>query len=268
MGRHCLWTVECTPATGHFDCFYRPRQAKMLSCTLQAGVPTSLKGIQPGLHHSSILPCAPRFCNFDTVQDMQMFWTSILYEWGGWRVWHDCLQRGSEGHSSPTRTPSTARSSATCSRAAVSCNALMMLRAPPSHGLGEQLPFIPRLSSAASTALQCTRSCSILHSPASRSVQSAARCNLAESSDELMMLDPSRSRGGSRADAVTSIERCPNPQMGPSRHPDIEAFITSMCNQACPHHPSLSAGNVHVSPDTVQACCIQFIGMFFDADMD
>ncbi len=30
---------------------------------------------------------------------------------------------------------------------------------------------------------------------------------------------------------MTSIERCPNPQMGPSRHPDIEAFITSMCTQ-------------------------------------
>jgi hypothetical protein len=40
-----------------------------------------------------------------------------------------------------------------------------------------------------------------------------------------------RSRGGSRVDMAASIERCPHPQMGPSRHPDIEAFITSMCTQ-------------------------------------
>ena len=48
-----------------------------------------------------------------------------------------------------------------------------------------------------------------------------------------------RSRGGSRADAVTAIERCPNAQMGPSRHPDVEAFITSMCTQVR-HHLLLS----------------------------
>lgn len=30
---------------------------------------------------------------------------------------------------------------------------------------------------------------------------------------------------------AASIERCPHPQMGRSRHPDIEAFITSMCTQ-------------------------------------
>ena len=57
----------------------------------------------------------------------------------------------------------------------------------------------------------------------------------------------SRCRAGTRADAVTSLERCPNPQMGPSCHPDIEAFITSMCTQVCPRltlseSPGISEG--------------------------
>lgn len=47
---------------------------------------------------------------------------------------------------------------------------------------------------------------------------------------------------------MTSIERCPNPQMGPSHHPDIEAFITSMCNQACHQILSFLARGVSEKP--------------------
>ncbi len=54
---------------------------------------------------------------------------------------------------------------------------------------------------------------------------------------------------------MTSIERCPNPQMGPSRHPDIEAFITSMCNQARHHILSLAC----------RKCLMAFLKLYIHA---
>ncbi len=40
--------------------------------------------------------------------------------------------------------------------------------------------------------------------------------------------------GGRLRDSEAAIERCAQPQIGPSRHPDIERFITSVCNMVQP----------------------------------
>ena len=36
-------------------------------------------------------------------------------------------------------------------------------------------------------------------------------------------------KDGHATDSEAAIERCAQPQVGPSRHPDIERFITSVC---------------------------------------
>jgi len=97
--------------------------------------------------------------------------------------------------------------------------------------------------------IQCTLPCLPLKSTAHAPLKPHLLAVLHQAAEPLLEAVPHAVAGcfrhgasaaaGSR-DSESAIERCAQPQLGPSRHPDIEAFITSICTTVgCSHAPPL-----------------------------